>query len=565
MASRDNDKKPPYVRKSSDVKYPHPYIPELIEEHRQGKVNRREFLRTATLLGLSATAAYSIAGNIAGRPIMPQAKAAAGKGGVLRCAMVVQEMTDPATFDWVPKSNVSRQICEYMTRTGVDNVTRPYLAERWEASDDLKTWTFHLRKGVKWSNGDDFNADDVVYNIERWLDPDTGSSNIGLFASMVSESDGKKSMSPGAVEKVDSHTVRMHLNRPELSIPENFYNYPTAIVHRNFDDMGRDLSKNPVGTGPYTLDRFSVGEIAILKKRSGYWGKPASLDEIRYIDLGDDLAPQIGALASGQVDLLYEIFTDNLDVVQQLPNVQLFEVVTAQTAVARMRVTEKPFDNQKLRQAVQACIDHAKVLELAHRGKGTTAEDHHVSPVHPEYFDLPKRGYPDVAKAKKLLAEAGYKDGIKLTIDLNNNAPWELTAAAAMKEMWRPAGIEVVLNPMPGSQYWEVWDKTAFGITSWTHRPLGVMVLNLGYRSGVPWNETAHANPAFDAALDDATGTLDVRERTQKMEKVETILQQDAVISQPLWRSVFTAGTGKVKGFEMHPTIYHQLHDVWVA
>src|SRR3546814_10530402 len=81
--------------------------------------------------------------------------------------MKVQEMSDPATFDWTEKSNVARQIVEYLTITGDDNVTRPYLAESWSASEDLKTWEFKLRKGMKWSNGDDFNADDVVYNFTR--------------------------------------------------------------------------------------------------------------------------------------------------------------------------------------------------------------------------------------------------------------------------------------------------------------------------------------------------------------------------------------------------------------
>ena len=218
----------------------HPGVEQMKKSLADGKCSRREFLRTVTLLGV--------------------------KGGVLKFGMVVQEMADPATYSWTEKSIVARHIIEYLVETGPDNITRPNLAVSWEASDDLKTWTFHLRKGVKWSNGDDFNADDVVFNFTRWLDPKTGSSNLGLFDAMLEETGEKdakgnpiKRMIKNAVQKVDNHTVRLNLKSPVLSIPENLYNYPTGIVHRNFEKEGGDLSKNPVGTGPYTLDRIQGG------------------------------------------------------------------------------------------------------------------------------------------------------------------------------------------------------------------------------------------------------------------------------------------------------------------
>ncbi len=161
----------------------HPYVPELVEQFRKGEISRRDFLRTATLLGVSATAAYAAAGLITGQKFVPQARAQAKKmGGHLRFGMNVLEITDPATYDWTAKGNGARQIVESLVRTGNDNVARPYLAERWDVSEDLKTWTFHLRRGVKWSNGDDFNADDLIFNMERWLDPATGSSNQSRFA-----------------------------------------------------------------------------------------------------------------------------------------------------------------------------------------------------------------------------------------------------------------------------------------------------------------------------------------------------------------------------------------------
>ncbi len=417
----------------------------------------------------------------------------------------------------------------------------------------------------------------MVHNFTRWLDPNVGSSNVGLFASMVEEVDtGKKDdngnpvmgkrMTEGAVERVDDHTVRLNLNSPVLSIPENLYNYPTAIVNRRFEDEGGDFSKNPVGTGPYQLTDFQVGEKAILKRRPGTsWGDDPYLDEIHYFDHGEDRSAWIAALASKQVHAVYEIDVNQLDVAERLPNAVVHTAVTAQTGVARMQRTKKPFDNLNLRRAIVACMDHRKLLDLAHRGKGAPAENHHVAQIHPEYAKLPDLKQ-DYDLAKKLLADAGHGDGVTISINVGNaSGKWEQDSMQVLKEQLAPAGINLEINLMPSAQYWEVWTKAPLSFTSWTHRPLGVMILNLAYRSGVPWNESNYSNPEFDKALDVASSILDVNERRKAMFTCEKILQDDAIIAQVFWRSVSTATDKRVKGFKMHPTNYHQMHKVWLA
>lgn len=563
----------------------HPKVAEAQRLMENGGMSRREFVRTAALVGVSASAAYAMAGLSspahAGSTPFPADDANAKMGGKLRVAMQIQKMEDPATYSWVEMSNQTRHILEHLTFTGPDNITRPMLAEKWEASADLATWTFHLRKGVMWHNGDEFTSEDVAFNINRWLDPNLGSSNVGLstFGAMVEEHDtGKKDdkgnpvkvkkMIPGALEIVDKYTVKLNLKKPVLSVPEDLYNYPTAIVHRGFK---APLSANVNGTGPFTLTELKVGKHCLLKrvtkdgkgKDFNYWGGKVYLDEIAYYNFDED--NQLTAFASGDVDGIYEFGIEQLELAKALPNGNILAAKTAQTLVCRMQISQKPFDNKKLRQALMHGLDTSAFNDLVFQGLGTEAEHHHVAPIHPEYYPLPKVKR-DVAKAKALLKEAGHGDGVELTIDVGNtDGPWHQSVAEVMRDQLADIGVKLKINVMPPSKYWEIWDKTPFGATAWTHRPLGTMVLSLGYRAGVPWNETHLANPDFDKALDVAEATFDVAERKEKMKVVESIMQDEAVILQPLWRPVFTIVSKKVHGYPPHPTQYHQFNKIWIG
>ncbi len=543
----------------------HPYLPKLKENFAEGRIDRREFLRTSTLLGLSAAAAYGFVGKVTGESFVPPARAALPKGGTLRIGMPVGEVKTPHNISWAHKSNQIRAVCEYLTRTGHDNVTRPYLLESWEASDDLKTWTLNLRKGVKWRNGRAFTAEDVIWNLKHVLDPATGSSVLGLMKGYLLEDydtgkrdeDGKAVISSrlwdsSAIEKVDDHTVRLNAKAAQLAVPEHLFHYPLQILD---PEEGGNFGVGSNGTGPFDFVEQVVGSRAAFKARGDYWGEGPYVDKLEYIDLGDDPSARIAALASKQIHGIDFAGSTQIPVLKTLSHLKLYQVATAETGVVRGKYSVKPFDNVKVRKALKLAIDSPKIMSLTLGGLGASAEHTHVSPIHPEHHGVPgvKR---DVAAARTLLAEAGYPDGLDLEVNISNDPDWMPNAMQAMVEQWKEAGIRVKINKMPGSQFWDIWDKVPFGFTIWYHRPLGVMVLGLGYRSGVPWNESEFANKEFDELLAQAEGTLDIEARREIMGKLERIMYEDGPITQPFWKSVVTFYDKKVLGAGAHPTNY---------
>ncbi len=528
----------------------HPWVPELCEQVRRGAIGRRSFLRTVALLGVSVASAKTwLGGGLAPRLALAQEPK---RGGTLRMAMKTQEITDPANYNWVEASNITRNIIEFLTEVDAENVVHPYLAESWTPSDDLKVWTFKLRQGVKWSNGDDFTTDDVEANFRRWLNPESKSVNRTQFAGTT-------------FEKVGPHEFKLHLEKPKLSIPEELYAYTCSIVHRSFEDTGANFQKNPIGTGPYSLAEFGIGKIARVTRRDGYWGKPPYLDEIQYIDLGSDISAHLGALAAGQVDVLYRVTVAELDLAKRLPNVQLISGPSAMTICLRMQVDQKPFDDIRVRKAITLAADNQRILDLALRGQGVLGENHHVSPIQPEYFKLPPVPR-DVAQAKRLLEEAGQAGKLNLEIAVGNTqGRFEQDSAQVLAQNLAEVGIDLRLNVLPEAQYWPIWDKVPFGVTFWAHRPLGVMTLDLAYRSGAVWNETHYSNPEFDAALDRAMAIVDPAERAKVMEQVEKTIQDSAIMVQPFFVNKVTAASNKVHNFVMHPAEYFKMTEVWIG
>ncbi len=541
----------------------HSYVPRLVEQYRNGRIDRREFLRTATLLGVSAAASYGLAGGIDGMASPAKADEAKPSGGTLRLETTIYDVKSPASANTTAHPWIYSQVVEYLTQIGSDNVTRPHLLESWQPSDDLKTWVLKLRPGVNWHSGRPFVADDVIWNLTRLLADETGSSVLGLMKPyLLEEVDTGETNDKGkpiinhrlwadnALEKLDDQTVQLNLKQPQLAIPEHLNHYQAVMLDPQEGGIF-DIGSN--GTGAFTLKDIQPGRSAVIEAVESYWGEGPYLDRVEFIDVGGNDQAIANALLSGQVHGAFQVFPQFVNVLQQRDNLKLHEVTTADTAVSRMNLNHKPFDDPRVRKAFRLAIDPAKAAAIAFGPFATAAEHHHVSQIHPEYAPLPewKR---DVAAARALLAEAGYPDGVEVELVIQQNPSHHLRSATAMQEMFKEAGITCNISVVPNAQYWNVWTTAPFGTTVWAHRPLGIINLSLAYRSGAAWNESAYANPEFDRLLDEAEAMPDPEVRRAKMKEIQALLQEDGPIVQTYWRKLMTFYDDRVEGFEMHPT-----------
>jgi peptide/nickel transport system substrate-binding protein len=521
----------------TDDQYRRDYAHHLVEQVRNGQMTRRQLLTRATVFGFSLTAAGSLLAACGGDSTSTTPAASASgmpapvMGGTLS-VVIPPSITDldPVTIYDQGGIVLISQFCEYLIDLDNTNGLKPKLAESWSANTDASVWTFKLRQGVKFTDGSPFEAADVVATMDRLVDPKSGSAALAALAGILT---------PGGTKAVDAATVEFTLDKPFADFPFLVCasSYNTVMLPRTYKG---DWVNNPVGTGPWMLKEYKAKQKCTAVKNPTYWGKDASgnqlpyLDQVNWVLVQDESAANL-QLQSGAIDLQQQTVFQGSQALFADPNLRVDIYPGSGIREVAFNVTKDPWQKKEVRQAVAYCLDRPAINKALYDGRSNLGFDTFWEPtVFPGNPTPPPRAQ-DYDMAKKLLADAGYADGLEFTLTFSKYLE-NPQYAQLIQAQCKPAGITVKLDQLSYEAYYAgdndvtPWLNAAMTITEWGSRPTPGVYSQAMLLPTSTWSSSHWDNKDFNTTFDQYMSTPDEATRMPLATKLSEIQQDDTPI-----------------------------------
>jgi len=473
-------------------------------------------------------------------------------GGVLKIGSQPGTVNfDPALFAGaVPDILLQQQIYEKLVTLGQDLSVQPTLATKWD-SPDGKVWTFTLRDGVTFSNGQPFTSADVVYTMDRLRSKKLGSAMADVYANIKS------------VTAPDPTTVVFTLTSVDSEFPASLTDYHTLMLCKSV----KGPAKVAVGTGPFTLKSISAEDRAILMKNPTYWGKDSQGNQLPYLDEVDfiyspDIAGQVAGLQGGSLNWVGGLSAEQKQAVESSSSLKSVTTNTNYCFELQIRTDQKPGSDLGFRQAIMAGTDRQAIVDLAAPGVAVPGNGTLVGPAYTSDYLTTSVPY-DQAKAKQLLADAGYANGVKITLIAQTTDPVPAVATAWQAQM-KQIGVDVSIQQVPvdvfyGGKGQDSWYQAAFSVVDYGTRAVPNNYFQLALVTGGSYNYSRWSDPAFDTLSKQISTELDPAKRADLYKQAQAILQEQVPMMNFLVNTAVAGQSANIDGVFLAPDYAQSL------
>jgi peptide/nickel transport system substrate-binding protein len=542
----------------------------IVDEFIAGRLSRRDFIRRGTVVGISVPLLGSIiaaCGSSSSSSTPSTGSSTSGSsstatgaaGATIRAGIVTPAgAINPLTVADQGGLDMLAQTGEYLCLSTQTLTLQPVLATKWTANSTGDVWTFNIRQGVKFHNGQALTADDVVYTYQLHTNPKNGSSALSAFGGVLS---------PSGVTKVDDYTVQFKLEAPNGNFPylTSSDNYNMIILPNNYDPANWQSSF--IGTGPFVLGTYTPKSGATFTRNESYWGTKA-LPSQTVFTFYDTTAPSITALVSNSIDVVGQFTVTGGEALLS----GSYNVIKLKSSAHRelsMRCDQAPFTDPRVRQAVALTLNRPQIVQALFKGYADVGNDSPFAPVFPSTNTSVAQRTQNVAQAKSLLSAAGHPNGINASLVTEQFQEIPDYAQIVVQEA-QAAGIKIGLKVESQSAY---YGKATFGNSDWLDAQMSLV--DYGHRS-VPnvfltsplqttnvakgtgtWNAAHFANSQYDSLVTQYVAAVDLSTQQSLAGQIETLLLAQTPIIYGYFYNYLTATAQNVTG--VYPTAIGHL------